>query len=175
MRMPRSLRPIDEAAPVDLGFEEGAEDSEDHSFAVAAHADGDEGGAIFNHTVDTNFVVGGIESQIEDVEKEASTPSGDVSRANIIDIQGGDGGFERLFASGSLLEKGGAESRIAFKNLGDNELEPAHGGLETARFKNFGVAVIDVALIESSSNMVDSFEKHGVVDEEFQDSGDGVF
>jgi hypothetical protein len=46
---------VGEVAPVDLGFGEGAGDSEDHSFAVvAAHADGDEGGAIPDDTVDTN-------------------------------------------------------------------------------------------------------------------------
>ena len=60
---------------MDLGFGEGAGDSEDHSLAVfAAHADGDEGGAIPNHTIDTNFVVGGVESEVEDLGKEASAP-----------------------------------------------------------------------------------------------------
>ncbi len=90
-----------------------------------------------DHTVDTDFVVGGIESEIEDLGKEASTPFvelgielfgedenlagrdseaaeffhdfSDAPRANNFDIQGGDGGFERPFAAGSLLEKGGAE------------------------------------------------------------------
>ena len=123
---------------MDLGFGEGAGDSEDHSLiVVAAHSDGDEGDAIPDHTVDTDFVVGGIESEINDLGKEASTQFGelgielfgedgnfagrdleaaeffhdfsDAPRANDFDIQGGDGGFERPFAAESLREKGGAE------------------------------------------------------------------
>ena len=61
--------------------------------------------------------------------------------------------------------------------MGDGELEHAHGGLETARFATVGVAIagLDVALVGSGSDVADSFEKHGGVDEEFRDSGDGVF
>ena len=76
-----------------------------------------------------------------------------------------------------LLEKGGAEGRIAFTNLGDCELELAHGDLETVRFETVGVAVaaIDVALVGRGSDVSDLLEKHGGVDEEFGDSRDGVF
>ena len=191
---------------MDLGFGKGAGDSEDHSLAVvAAHADGDEGGTIPDHTVDTDFVVGGVEGEVEDLGEGASTPfcelgielfgeDGDLAgrdvetaeflhdfsdspSANAFDIHGGDGGFERPFAAASLLEKGGAEGRIAFTNLGDGELELAHGGLETARFETVGVAVagLDVALVGRGSDVSDSLEKHGGVHEKFGDFGDGVF
>ena len=92
-------------------------------------------------------------------------------------IHGGDGGFERAFAAGSLLDKGGAKGRVAFTNLGDGELELAHGGLVTARFETVGVAVagIHVALVGGGSDLSDSLEQHCGVHEEFGDFGDGVF
>ena len=66
---------VGEVAPMDLGFGKGAGDSEDHSLAVvAAHADGDEGGTIPDHTVDTDFVVGGVEGEVEDLGEDSSTP-----------------------------------------------------------------------------------------------------
>ena len=56
MPMP-PLEAGEEVAPVDLGFGEGAGDSEDHSFAVfATHADGDKCG---------------VESEVDDVWKRA--------------------------------------------------------------------------------------------------------
>ena len=53
--------------PVDFSFAQGAGYAEDHSFSVfAAHADGDQGGAISDGAVDADFVVGGVEGEVDD-------------------------------------------------------------------------------------------------------------
>ncbi len=62
---------------MDLGFGEGAGDSEDHSLAfVPAHADADddEGAAIPYHAVDTDLVVGGVEGDGFYVREGAFAP-----------------------------------------------------------------------------------------------------
>lgn len=191
---------------MNLCFGESAGDAEDEAFAVvAAHADGDEGGAIPYHAVDTDLVVGCIEGEIDDLGEGAFPPFfelgielfdevgnlagrdleaakcfhdfGDATGADALDIHGGDGGFEGAFTAGSLLEKSGAKGCIAFANLGDGELELAHGSLVTAGLKTVGVAVaaLDVALVGSGSEVSDALENHGGIHEKLGDSGDGVF
>jgi len=105
---------------MNLGFGEGAGHSEDDTLAVtAAHARGDEGSAVSDDAVDTDFVVGGVDSEVEDLGEWAAAPLfelfikllievrdlagrdfeaaelfhdfGDFAGADTLDIHGGDG------------------------------------------------------------------------------------
>ena len=50
---------------MDLGFRQGAGDAEDGAFAIAAaHADGDEGGAVAHDAVDAHLVVGSVDGEV---------------------------------------------------------------------------------------------------------------
>jgi len=190
--------------PMNLGFGEGAGHSENDTLAItAAHARGDEGGAVPDNAVDTDFVVGGVDSEVEDLGQWAVAPLfelfikllvevrylagrdfeaaellhdfGDFAGADTLDIHGGNGGLEGAITSRTLLEQRGVERGVAMSNLRDGELERAQGGLEGAGFETISVAVaLDVSLMWSGSDVAFAFEEHGSVHEKFGDLGEGI-
>lgn len=82
------------SAPVDFGLGQGATDTEDHTLAVVApDAVGDEGGAVADDPVDTDFVVGGIDGHVCDLGKRTGAPFGELDVELLVevgDLSGGD-------------------------------------------------------------------------------------
>lgn len=60
---------------MDFGLGQGTTDSEDHALAIGtAHAVGDVGGTVFDRTVDTKIVVGGVERHVGDFGERMDAP-----------------------------------------------------------------------------------------------------
>ena len=64
---------------MDFGFGEGTTDAKDHALAVVAtNADGLEGGTVAHGSVDSDFVVGGVEDEVTDLGQGAGRPFGEL-------------------------------------------------------------------------------------------------
>lgn len=198
------LKAGEKFTPMNFRFRKGTADAKDHPLAVAAaHAMGDEGGAVADYAINTDFVISRIDGDVEAFWQWPSAPFfelfielfvevrdlaggdfeaahllhdfSDTASANAFDIHGGDGGFESPITARAFLKKGGAKRLGAVSNLWDGELKTADSGLERARLEAIAVAVaLRTTLMRGDSEVLFAFDEHGCVDEDFSNSRKGV-
>ena len=100
---------------------------------------------------------------------------GDTTRADALDIHGGDGGFEGSVAAGAFFKKRRTKYLGAVTDLGDSEVEVAKCGVETTGLEAVGVAVaLGAALMGSNAEVLLAFDEHGCVHEGLRDGNEAV-
>ena len=183
-----------EGAPMDLGLTEGDADAQHRAFAIGAHADGDEHGAVQHLPALADFFIAGVEKDMAAGFQRAGAPAfqfgiqlggtladlggadgvaaellddgGDFAGGDALDVHFGDGQFEGLFAAHALLEGGGIEVQIP-AHLGDLELDGAAAGGEGFGLEAVGMAKAGVrAFIGLGLQGLGAFLAHGFIDEE---------
>ena len=90
-----------------------------------------------------------------------------------------DGEGESLFAALTAFEGAGEESHLGDASLRNWEIQGAHAGIQTPILETIGVSRADeFALIRGCSEMLTSFDEHGVIDQQTQgvrEAGETVF
>ncbi len=190
---PALLEAGQEGPPVHLGFTEGDADAQHRAFAIGAHADGDEYGAVQHLPAVADFFIAGVDKDIPAGFQRAGAPAfqfgiqlggaladlrgadgvaaklfdhgRDFAGGDALDIHFGDGELEGLFAADTLLEGGGIEVQLP-AHLGDLELDGAAAGNEGFGFEAVGVPLAGVGpFIGLGLEDVGAFLAHGFVDE----------
>ena len=195
----------EEVAPMHFSLGQSAADSEDHAFTIAeADAMGDEGGAVSDRAVDTDFVVGGVEGHVSDLGQWAGAPFfkffvelfielgdlagrdfeaahrfhdfGDTPGADAFDIHSCDGRLEGAVAARAFFKKSGSEGFGAVTNLWYGEFQGSDASLKGARFKAVAITVaLDTPLVWRGSNMAFPLQEHGCIDKGFGNIFQAVF
>ena len=187
---------------MDLGFAEGDAEAQDGAFAIGAHAQGDEHGAIEDLSALPDLFLAGVQEDVAAGFQRASAPAfqfgveaggaladlggadrlaaelfddgRDLAGGNALNVHFGQGEFEGLFTADALLQGGGIEAQIA-PHLGDLELDGTAPGEEGFGFETIGMAQAGVsAFIGLGLKGLGTFLGHGFIDEEADAFGEAA-